>query len=219
MTEQEILNWLAGEGAVLTDSHFVLTSERHSTAYVNMRSVAHQAGKLASVGMALGDRIGMHGADVVLGPETLGRTLADHTALNIAGRTAVWCGFTGEGFAKRACFKPNFDFTRLIAGKRVAIVDDLLTTGGSIRLAADLVVECGGTPVMGIAVVRRSPDVTASDCHVPRLEFLADVQGFQTFTEAECQAYGPCSRGVPMVLNPGHGYEWINSNPDYPVAE
>lgn len=217
-SSQEILDHLQYEGAVLTGSHFIYTSGLHGTAYINMRAVAHQAWWLYEVGRAMGGVIGTDGADIVIGPETLGRTLAQPAALRVRGQYGIWCDIEGEGDNRRAVFSPKLGFDRLVEGKRVAIVDDLLTTGSSIKLTADLVRTHGGNPVIGVAVVRRTPDVTADKCGVPALEVLADVPGFQTFSPVECAEHGPCSQRVPVVLRPGHGWKWIQDHPGYPTV-
>jgi orotate phosphoribosyltransferase len=218
LSEKRILDHLEQEGAVLTGRHFIYTSGLHGTAYINMRAIAHQALWLASVGGDMAQVIGYDEVDLVLGPETLGRTLAQFTAAGIKGHCGIWCDMVEKDGIKLASFSPKLGFDRLVAGKRVAIVDDLLTTGSSIKLAADLVVECGGTPVMAVAVVRRTPDVTADDCGVFGLHVLADIPGFTTFSPEECADHGPCSQKVPVVLRPGHGWKWIEDHPDYPTA-
>jgi orotate phosphoribosyltransferase len=218
MEAQRILDFLGSEGAVLTNSHFIYTSGLHGTAYINMRSVAHHSWWLSAAGRQMGKLIRDEGADLVLGPETLGRTLAGYAALEIRGQRGIWCDIVEDETGKNAKFSPKLGFDRLIPGQRVAIVDDLLTTGSSIKLAAELVKSHDGVPVVGVAVVRRTPDVSADDCGVAVLHVLADVPGFRTFTEAECQEHGPCSRRAPVVLRPGHGHEWVKDHPDYPTA-
>ena len=213
---QRILEHLVDAGAVLTDSHFVYASGLHGTAYVNMRAVAHEPWWLSEVSACMTPMMMDVGVDLVLGPETLGRTLAGFAA-RCLGSSGIWCSIVGKGQVRRAVFSPNLDFGRLVPGKRVAIIDDLLTTGSSIRMAADLVRENGGTPVIAVAVVRRTPDVTADDCGVPHLKVLADIPDFTTFSPEECQAHGPCSRHVPVTLRPGHGHEWITAHPGYPT--
>jgi len=216
--DREILHHLAEAGAVLTKRHFVYASGRHGTAYINMREVAHESDWLRWIARGMAYNLRKYEVDVVLGPETLGRTLAGYVALGAGTHQAIWCDFEGEGDAKRAVFSPKLDFGRLVKGKCVAIVDDLLTTGSSIKLAADLVHANGGVPLVGAVVVRRTPDVEAEDCGVDVLEVMADVPGFVTFTSEECAAHGPCSQRVPVVLRPGHGHEWIKDHPGYPTA-
>jgi len=218
MTEGQVLRYLALNDAVLTDSHFIYTSGMHGTAYINMRTVGHDARWLAWVGDELARVLEHYRCDVIVGPETLGRTLAQFAATCIE-LPAVWCDIddAGGGF-KYASFPSKLDFGRLIPGKKVAIVDDLLTTGSSIKLVGDLIAKTGGEVVAAAAVVRRTPDVTAEKCGVPALEVLADVSGFEVFTEEECQAHGPCFERVPVVLRPGHGWKWTETHPDYPTV-
>jgi orotate phosphoribosyltransferase len=220
MSEAELLQHLVDEGAVITHSHLVYTSGNHGSAYINMRQVAHQAKWLDRVADELAHRIALSEViDLIIGPETLGRTLAGFVAARF-DLPSIWCDIVGEGDDKRAVFSPKLNFGRLVEGKRVAIVDDLLTTGSSIKLVAQLIREHGGIPVIAAAVVRRTPDVTAEDCGVPELVVLADVSGFVIYTPEQCAQFGPCSRSVPMVLRPGHGHTWINhpENADYPVV-
>jgi orotate phosphoribosyltransferase len=158
-------------------------------------------------------------ADIVIGPETLGRTLAELTAAESGKLPGIWCGFEGEGNDKRAVFAANLNFGRLLAGKHVAIVDDLLTTGSSVKLVSDLVLANGGIPVMVVVVVRRTPEISHKECHVLELDVLADVPGFEVFTEQQCAEYGPCSRREAITLRPGHGWKWIEDHPGYPVVD
>jgi orotate phosphoribosyltransferase len=222
MSEQEILDHLAEEGAVLTGSHFIYTSGLHGTAYINMRAVAHEAGWLDSIGSELAGRIrdffGASDVDLIIGPETLGRTLAGDTAKQDRLWSAIWCDIVEADGVKQAVFSEKLNFGRLVQGKSVVIVDDLLTTGSSIKLVANLINESGGDLLGAVVVVRRTPEVSESDCGVPFLSVLADIPGFLTFTEEECSTVGPCSTRTPVVLRPGHGWKWIEDHPGYPTA-
>lgn len=218
MEAQEILDHLAAEEAVLTGQHFVYTAGNHGPAYVNIRAVAHQKQFRTALGVELANKLQHLNPDIVVGPETLGRSLADDTA-NALGVDSAWCDIIEhEDGSKEAVFSPKLNFARLLPGKRVAIVDDLLTSGSSIRLTAKAVVDAGGIVVAAAAVVRRTPDIGADDCGTPELFVLAEVEGFELFTEQACATHGPCSRRIPVVLRPGHGWKWIESHPDYPTA-
>jgi orotate phosphoribosyltransferase len=214
----EILSYLAEYDAVLTGSHYIYTKGGHGTAYINMRAVASHSYWLSKVAQELVYRLRRYQYDILVGPETLGRTLAEYGGLWTREGKAVWCDMTGEGEMKQASFSKKLGFDRLVKGRQVAIVDDLLTTGSSIKAVSELVTASGSEVVAAAAVVRRTPDVTAEDCGVPALEFLADVPGFVLFSPDECAEWGPCSERVPVVLLPGHGHEWIKNHPDYPTV-
>lgn len=220
MLDTDLLEFLEQNNAVLTGRHFVYTSGKHGTAYVNLRAVAHMAPQMRQLGRSIGAMFGLgeYGLDLVIGPETLGRTLASHAAEFTKSGEVIWCDMVGEGEFKQAVFPPKLvDFPKRVYRRRVGIVDDLLTTGSSIRAVASLVRLYGGDPVVAGAGLRRTPDVTAADCGVDNLEVFAEVEGFKTYTEEECVSYGPCAARVPVVPRPGHGHKWIIEHPDYPT--
>ncbi|HET7320214.1 MAG TPA: phosphoribosyltransferase family protein [Candidatus Saccharimonadales bacterium] len=219
MDAQEILSELAEAEAVLTGRHFVYTSgERggnHGPAYINMRAISHKSSFLDGAGMALANQLEDLEFDMLIGPETLGRSLAGFAAswVNV---DAIWCDIVElEDKTKVAKFNPKLDFGRLVKGKRFVIIDDLLTTGGSIKLVADLITQHGGIVVAAVVVVRRSSDVGAEQCGVPILKVVAEVEGFEVLTRDQCEATGPCSQGTKVVRRPGHGWRLEELEPDF----
>ncbi len=219
MSEEEIRKAMADAGAVLTDGHFIYTKGGHGKTYVNMRLLGHRAGLLDEIGRELGASIGEHQLcpDLIIGPETMGRTLAQTTAAWL-GIDAIWCSIVEVDGVKKAVFDEKFDFGRLVAGKRFVIVDELLNTGGSILLVIDLIREFGGE-VIGIAVaVSRSPQITHETFGVPVLMVLVTVYGLEVFMQDDCVETGPCSNRIPVNERPGHGHEWKLKHPDYPTV-
>lgn len=216
MEASEILDYLAANEAVLTGNHFVYTSDNHGPAYINMRQIAHDAGCLSRVGKEIAAQLAPLQPQIILGPETLGRTLADHTAPALDGCMAIWCEIVEVSpSVKCVVFNPKLNFQRLLPGKRVAIVDDLLTTGGSISLTAIAARDLGADVVGAACAVRRTPDVGPKACSVPELKVLAEVEGFEMLTPSECEERGPCSRLEPIVRRPGHGWKWEERHPEY----
>lgn len=212
MTSEEILAYLEKNNALLTNRHFVYTSGKHGNAYVNMKAVVHDARWMQEVGKVLAESVKHMKPDVIVGPETTGRNLGAFVAaeLNIPG---VWCDVNDDG----AEFSPKLDFGRLISGKRIVIVDDVLNVGSSIRKVVKAVEEKGGEVIGAAVIVRRMPEVKAENLNIPELVTLAEiVGGFQVFPPEDCE---PCANKVSMTLRPGHGHEWIKEHPDYPVAK
>ena len=78
-------------------------------------------------------------------------------------------------------------------GERVLIVEDIVTTGGSIREVIDVVKEHGGIPVaVSMLVDRSGGKATFGD--VPSTALLhMDVQ---TYQPDECPL---CKQGIPMT--------------------
>lgn len=219
--EAGIMEYLNREGAVFTNSHFVYTDGDHGTAYISLRRVAIYAPWMLSVGQLLGQRLAQYRPEIIIGSETLGRNLAGYAGLAIPSGKAMWCVMkedkeTGRKWAE---FPPKLGFEDWIPGEAVGVVDDLLTTGSTIRRVVELIEANGGTVVAAGAVVRRSADITAENCGVAALEQLVDLN-LERFTPQECATVGPCSRRQPVVARTGlgHGHEWIErpENADYP---
>lgn len=139
MKAARILNDLAEMDAVLTDGHFIFSSGNHGSAYIDIRTVAPDAAWMKKVAGALVKAIEAYDYDVIIGPETLGRDLARFGSAK-ERRIGLWCNIVDatDDTPKHAIFPPKLErvFRPLIDGMRVAIFDDLLTTGGRSRWSA-----------------------------------------------------------------------------------
>jgi orotate phosphoribosyltransferase len=166
----------------------------------------------------LSQQLAPYRPEVIIGPETLGRTFAGLIATWTETEIAVWCDIreTSNG-QKLAVFPEKFDFAPLVAGKRVAVVDDLLNTGLTFQLTTQLVRQHGGKVVVACAPVCRTPGIRPEACGAPNLEVLAYTPPMVMYTPEECRLHGPCSTNVPMTLRPGQGWKWIKSHPGYPT--
>jgi orotate phosphoribosyltransferase len=135
------------ESGALLEGHFVLTSGRHSNQYFEKFDVLRWPQHVATLGGELAARCRTAGivADVVLGPTTLGIVLAYELGRQL-GLPAAYGEKAADG--TRFVRRPS----HLVPGQRVLIVDDILTTGGSVRECEALVASVGAT-VAGVAVL------------------------------------------------------------------
>ena len=131
LTPDAVLELFKQSGALLT-GHFVLTSGKHSDTYFEKFNVLHQPVHVETLCRALARKIAPHKPDVILGPTTLGVLLAYETAKKL-GLPAAY-GEKGPDNS-RILRRPE----HIAEGMRVAIVDDVLTTGGSIKECISLV--------------------------------------------------------------------------------
>jgi orotate phosphoribosyltransferase len=188
MTMAEPLEILRELGALQT-GHFRLTSGRHSDRYMQCaRLFEHPAesqdlcARLAGVFLSCGT-----GVDTVAGPALGGVIMAYEVARALGARNIFTERENGVMTLRRG-FKVE-------KGERVLIVEDVVTTGGSVKEVVGIINEAGAT-VAGIgAIVDRSNG---------GVDFGADFKALvsldiKSWDEAECPL---CARGVP-VTKPG----------------
>jgi len=144
MTDTDVLRQFEESGALLT-GHFVLTSGNHSDRYFEKFNVLNQPQRVEALCRELAARLEETKPDVVLGPTTLGILLAYEVAKHL-GVPAAYGERAADGtrFLRRA--------EHILPGQRVAVVDDVLTTGGSVRECIELV-EAQGATLCGVGLL------------------------------------------------------------------
>jgi orotate phosphoribosyltransferase len=130
LTESDVLRLFEESGALLS-GHFILTSGKHSDRYFEKFHVLNQPRHVETLCRALAEKLRETKPDVVLGPTTLGILLAYEVARHL-GVPAAYGEKGADG--KRFLRRPE----HIKPGQRVAVVDDVLTTGGSVRECIDL---------------------------------------------------------------------------------
>jgi orotate phosphoribosyltransferase len=195
------------QSGALIDGHFQLKSGRHSERYLEKFLVLQDpavTGELCGFWAARHrDTDGSATVDVVAGPTTGGIILAFETArqLGVRGIFAEEVA-DGNGSTRRE-LRRGF---RIEPGERVLLVDDILTTGGSL-LAMLPAVEAAGGDIVGchVLVDRSGGLATLTSRATGRVYPLAalwtlDVPTFEPGAEA-CPG---CAAGLPLRV-PGAG--------------
>lgn len=176
-------------GAILK-GHFLLASGRHSPVYWEKFRVLQFPNYTEQLCRMITTHFLKQGVQVVAGPTTGGIILAFEVAkqLGVRGIFAEKDGVTGRAF--RRGFSIN-------SGERVLIVDDILTTGGSIREVMAAATNQGGIVVgVGVLVDRSEQRV---DFGVPF--FSCHRALAPTYTSEDCPL---CAAQIPLV-KPGGG--------------
>jgi len=167
------------------EGHFLLTSGLHSPLYVEKFNVLQHPDYTEKLCRELASRFKDDRIETVVGPMTGGILLAHETGKALGTRAI----FT-ERENGRMTFRRGFS---LSPGERVLIVEDIVTTGGSVREVIDVVREAGGVPVAVGMLVDRSGD-KADFSPVPHQALLH--LAVETFTAEDCPL---CQKGVPMT--------------------
>lgn len=136
----------------LKQGHFVLSSGRHSDQYVEKFDLLRQPQATEAACRELIRLLGEHAnVDLIAGPTTGGILLAFEIGRQL-GLPAAYAERVEDGASERE-FKRG---TVIEAGTRVLVVDDVMTTGGSIYATLDAVNAVGAETVAVALLVDRS---------------------------------------------------------------
>jgi orotate phosphoribosyltransferase len=180
----EIDALLRSTGAVL-EGHFRLASGRHSGVYIEkFRIMENPAATAALCGM-IAQRFRDAGATLVAGPAMGGVILAYETAKQLGLRN-IFAEKDAEG---RLYFDRGF---QIQPGQPVLVVDDVLTTGGSVKRMLSLVQNAGAKVVgVGFLIDRTNGGV---DFGVPF--YACHAMDIESFAPEDCPL---CRQGLPLV--------------------
>ena len=141
----------------LRDGHFLLKSGRHGDAYVEKFAVLSDpaaTSELCGFWAATHRRDdGSANVDLVAGPTTGGVILAFETARQLGVRSIFAEEVKAADGATTREFRRGFTIER---GERVLLVDDILTTGGSLLAMLPAVEAMGGEIIECAVLVDRS---------------------------------------------------------------
>jgi orotate phosphoribosyltransferase len=205
MDGQEVLRILSAVGAMLTNDHFVSTSGKHTSSYVNKDALYPHTLVTERLCRHIATQLMHHDIEVVVGPAVGAVILAYGVARNLTELTSreVLCAYAEKTDDGGFTIKRGYD--RLIRDKRVLVVEDVLTTGESVRKVVQTIRTVGGE-VVAIAALCNRGEVTANDlADVPELFSLVNVP-LDAWDEAECPL---CAQGVPVNVDVGKGREFL----------
>lgn|GEM_PF-805007 len=208
---QEILSILKA----IVEGHFVYsqrdeaTDQRfHGNFYVNKDVVLSTDNNHALnwVIKKMADKCAEHDPDVIVGPETGGSKFALLVKQELNSREGKKVQFASADKDGDNGFILRRGYDKLVQGKKVVVIEDILNSGGSAKEAVAAVRDVDGEVLALVALCNRG-GVTADDIFVPILVPLLDIQ-MDKWLEDEC----PLCRehGIESVnTNLGHGDEFL----------
>lgn len=189
MNENEILAMYEDAGALL-NGHFILSSGRHSARYLQSALVLMNIDHASALARALISNVDDADAiDFVVAPAIGGLVIGQEVA-RLMGKPFLFTERKeGEMQLRRGFSIPK--------GARLLVVEDVITTGGSVRECMDVVREHGGNPVQVLAVVDRAPD-QQDRFDVPFATAIA--LNVETHAVDDCPI---CREGLLPAIKPG----------------
>jgi len=203
-----LLDILQRLGAVLTNDHFVYTSGKHGEVYINKDALYPHTRETSQVGRMLAELILANSLqpEVVVGPALGGIILSQWTAYHLSELLGkeVLSVYTEKDDQKNQVFTRNYD--QLVAGKKVVVVEDIVTTAGSLKKTLDSVRQAQGLVEAAVVMVNRNPEVTDE---LVGTKFLALANlPTEAWDESEIPDW---LRARPINTKVGHGKKYLQS--------
>lgn len=183
MQREEILDLFQKTG-VLLEGHFRLTSGRHSGKYLQCAQVLQYPQYTDKLAEELAAAFTGQAIDTVIGPALGGIIIAYEVARKL-GTRALFAERENGVMTLRRGF-------RISPGERVLVVEDVVTTGGSVNEVLEIVAAQQGQVVGVGALVDRSGG--RLNFGVP-LRALLELE-IPSYSPAECPL---CQAGLPLV--------------------
>jgi orotate phosphoribosyltransferase len=177
------------EAGVLMEGHFLLTSGRHSNKYLQCARVFQNTKYSEELCKAVAENFKDEKIDVVIGP-AMG-------AVQMAYEVSRWVGcenfFTERNETGAMQLRRGFEIE---PGAHVLVVEDVVTTGGSVKEVIELVRMAAGVVVGVGSIVDRTGGKI--DFGVPfRPVYSAEVESWEKY---DCPL---CAAGMGEPVKPG----------------
>lgn len=171
----------------IKEGHFLLASGLHSPVYWEKFRILQYPHLTERLCRLMAQQFRGEKIDAVAGPTTGGVILAFETARQLGTR-----GIFAEKEGSVRVFRRDFE---IAPGEHILVVDDILTTGSSLRETIDAVVKLGGIVIgIGVLVDRSEKDL---DFNLPLFSCLRAPA--TAYPAQECPL---CAARIPL-LKPG----------------
>jgi orotate phosphoribosyltransferase len=185
------LEILKRTGAYHANDHILLPSGQHTTEYIEKTLVTTEPSFTEGLGAVIAKHFAPWPIDVVVstGPGAL--ILSHCVARAHPSRPTVMYGTKGVSGGKRRVTLP-VEFHRLIRqGTKVLVVEDLVSSGATVRLLTELVESLGGK-IIGIGALWRRTKRSDVD---GKTVFSLVSRDFPTYAPETCPL---CKKGMPL---------------------
>jgi orotate phosphoribosyltransferase len=183
MNSEQVLKLLLESNALL-EGHFILSSGRHSSSYLQCALALQFPADAARFGQAIADRFVDESIETVASPAIGGLVIgyAVAAALNVR---FIWTERENGSMTLRRGFTVK-------DGERILVMEDVITTGGSTRECIAALESAGGRVIAAASIIDRSAG--SADVGVPRIS-LASLS-VPSYDPENCP---DCARGIPAI--------------------
>ncbi|MBI2613677.1 MAG: orotate phosphoribosyltransferase [Candidatus Levybacteria bacterium] len=203
----DVVKLLKSIDAIITNNHFVYTSGKHGSVYVRKDRLYPNTQRTSDVCKLIAEKFKNKDIDVVVGPSIGGIILSQWTAYHLTKlkKKEILSVFTEKNEESNQIFKRDYD--KLVKNKKVLIVEDLTTTGGSVAKVVKSVKKAGGKVIAVCVMINRDPKKVTSKVVGAPLSFLGVFKA-ESFDPDKCPL---CNKNIPVNTSIGHGKKYLHA--------
>src|SRR3989344_579590 len=203
----DIISILTKVGAIMQNSHFVGVSGLHMDTYITKDALFPHVFKVEKVCRMFAEKNKDLNIDVEAAPALGGIILSQGTAYALSKNLGkeVLAVFTEKTLDGNQVFTRGYD--KYIKEKNVLVLEDLVTTGGSVQKIIKSVQGAGGEVVAVSVMVNKSPDTVNADLFKIPFNALGELT-VNTYEAKNCPM---CKAGIPINTTFGHGKKYLES--------
>ncbi|HZE87584.1 MAG TPA: phosphoribosyltransferase family protein [Methylomirabilota bacterium] len=211
----EVLTLLQKAEGIFT-GHFVYTSGKHAPRYLNKMAIFAHPLLASEMGKLFAEKYKNRTIDVVVAPALGGIVLAQWVAYHLSKTKSYEIisvytekdkGSFSSGAESNQIFTRGYD--KYVKGKNILIVEDIVTTGISVKKVVKAVNEAGGNiiEVCAMANINSDPSSITENIIGAPFDSLAKLP-VELYDETNCQL---CKENVPINTNLGHGKKYLEA--------
>ena len=197
----DIINLLTKVGAIYEHGHFIGTSGKHFSTYLNKDALLSKPLYISKIGKMAAEKFKNKNIEAVVAPAVAAIPFSQWTAYHLSKITQkeVLALFTEKTAENSQIFKRGYDLA--IKNKRVLVVEDITTTGGSVKKVIESVRIAGGKVVATCVIINRDPKLVNSKT-IGAPFFPLATHKIPSYEAKDCPL---CKKGVPVNTELGHG--------------
>ena len=202
---RDIISILKSVGAIVTHSHFVGTSGRHMPGYIKKDKLTMHTKTTSEVGKLFANKFKNKNIEAVVAPAVGGIPLSQWTAYHLSQITKkdVLSLYTEKDEKSNQIFKRGYDL--VVKNKRVLIIEDATTTGGSVKKVVSSVKKAGGKIVTVCVTINRDPKLVNSKSVGAPFSSLG-IFKVPSYKEKDCPL---CKKHIPIDTETGWGKKYL----------
>jgi orotate phosphoribosyltransferase len=206
--DNEANELLKKSGSIFT-GHFVFTSGKHAPRYIDKMALFAHPIYASEMGKLFAEKYKEQNIEVVVAPAMGGIILSQWTAyhLSILNDKDVIGIYTEKTQDKQQVFTRGYD--KYVKGKNILIVEDNVTTGGSVRKVVDAVREAGGNIIEVCSMTNINPKPESITDEIIGAKYSSITQlPVVLYDETECPM---CKKNEPVNTEHGHGKKFFEA--------